>query len=468
MYEQISSVLQNRWIQALGAFIALVLAAVLFYLISPLLTPVFLALLAAYLLDPVVDWFERHGVRRGITAGALGFLTALILVSIPLFVVPRMFVQAEELVASARAAARAELNSENQEPTSRIEQWLSPIESWLNWLPLRQLVLTMGWDQRPVAQSVNVQIPGALAPAVSTVPRTEPVELDLREKAGLAPEQGNATSQRDPEIIQVRSDTLSEEQARVIVAQKISEAIQQNLREVVQAIAGTTSTGGNAVAGLFAALWRTFVTFLSFLVNFSVFAFCAGYLLVGWDGVVSTSRRLVPVKYRPRTFSIMAQINQQLRGFVRGQLTVALCLAVIYTIGLAVVARVPFGMFIGIFAGLGSFIPYLGPLMGFSAAIVMVLVKYGFGMHLIAVLATFVVAQSAEEFVLKPLVLGGQVGLHPVWVMSAFLVFGHAFGFLGVILAVPIAAILKVLVVEAFETYVNSNMYRRESAGEDP
>lgn len=467
MYEQISSVLQNRWIQALGALIALVLAAILFYLISPLLTPVFLALLAAYLLDPVVDWFERHGVRRGITAGALGFLAALVLVSIPLFVVPRLFVQAEELVASARAAARAELKSENQAPDSRIEQWLSPIESWLNWLPLRQLVLTMGWDQRPVAETVNVQIPGAMVPAVPTTPRREPVELDLRENAGESKEQAGAGTERDPEIIQIRGETLSEEQARVIVAQKISEAIQQNLRDTVQAITGTASTGGNAVAGFFAALWRTLVKFLSFLVNFSIFAFCAGYLLVGWDSVVSTSRRLVPVKFRPRTFSIMAQINQQLRGFVRGQLTVALCLAVIYVIGLAVVARVPFGMFIGIFAGLGCFIPYLGPLMGFSAAIVMVLVKYGFGLHLVAVLATFVIAQSAEEFVLKPLVLGGQVGLHPVWVMSAFLVFGHAFGFLGVILAVPIAAILKVLVVEAFESYVNSSMYRRDGTERD-
>lgn len=173
------------------------------------------------------------------------------------------------------------------------------------------------------------------------------------------------------------------------------------------------------------------------------------------------------MKYRPRTFSIMAQINQQLRGFVRGQLTVALCLAVIYSIGLGAIAKVPFGLYIGIFAGLGSFIPYMGPLMGFTAAIVMVLVKYGLGMQLAAVLLTFMVAQSTEEFVLKPLVIGGQVGLHPVWVMSAFLVFGHALGFLGVLLAVPIAAILKVLVAEAFDTYVNSPLYRRDGIEED-
>ena len=158
------------------------------------------------------------------------------------------------------------------------------------------------------------------------------------------------------------------------------------------------------------------------------------------------------------------KIDAQLRGFLRGQGLVCLFLGVMYAVGLTI-AGVPFGLALGLFGGLASFVPYLGLILTIGPAVVLCVIQYaGLDWHLLVVLATFGIAQILEGTLITPKVVGEQVGLGPVWVILAVLVFGNALGFLGLLLAVPIAATLKVLILEGIDTYRASTLFQGETS----
>jgi predicted PurR-regulated permease PerM len=135
-----------------------------------------------------------------------------------------------------------------------------------------------------------------------------------------------------------------------------------------------------------------------------------------------------------------------------------MCLGAMYILGLTF-ARVPFSIPIGIFGGVAAFIPYIGITLTIIPSVILTLLAHGFDWHLGAVLATFAIAQFLEGTFLTPKIVGDKVGLNPVWVILAILVFGNAFGFLGILLAVPMAASLKVLVLEGIAYYRASKVF---------
>jgi len=138
---------------------------------------------------------------------------------------------------------------------------------------------------------------------------------------------------------------------------------------------------------------------------------------------------------------------------------------VMYAIGL-LIAGTPLGLLIAMFGMVASFVPYLGVVLTAGPALVLTLLKYGqIDWHVAAVVLTFVVAQALEGNVLTPKIVGSQVGLNPVWVILAILVFGNVLGFMGLLLAVPIAASLKVLVIEAVQRYKRSRVFESEGGG---
>ncbi|MCC6144877.1 MAG: AI-2E family transporter, partial [Candidatus Hydrogenedentes bacterium] len=152
-------------------------------------------------------------------------------------------------------------------------------------------------------------------------------------------------------------------------------------------------------------------------------------------------------------------------GFLRGQGIVCLGLGVMYLVGF-LISGVPFAVPLAIFGGVASFVPYLGFILTVGPALFLTLLEYGFDWHLLGVVGTFVVAQAIEGNLLTPKVMGAQVGLGPVWVILAIMVFSGALGFLGLLLAVPTAAVLKVLVVEAVRCYKESSLYQREASAD--
>jgi predicted PurR-regulated permease PerM len=184
----------------------------------------------------------------------------------------------------------------------------------------------------------------------------------------------------------------------------------------------------------------------------------AFYLLRDWDLMTSTIHGWLP---RQHVGTILAQINEiddTLAGFVRGQATVCLVLGLFYGVALSVFG-LNFGLVIGSIAGILSFIPYVGSLVGFVSSVGVALVQYDTWTPVIVVVAIFLIGQAVEGNFLTPKLVGDKVGLHPVWVMFALLAGGSLFGFLGVLLAVPVAAIIGVLIRFALQQYISSPYY---------
>jgi predicted PurR-regulated permease PerM len=204
-------------------------------------------------------------------------------------------------------------------------------------------------------------------------------------------------------------------------------------------------SGGRAVLSVFALLVVTPVV--------------AFYLLIDWDRMIAVVDSWVPVRFRPTVRRLAQEIDHSVAGFIRGQASVCLILGTFYAVGLSLIG-LNFGALIGMTAGLLSFIPYVGSLTGLILSVGVAIVQFWPDWTWIAAtLAVFVVGQFVEGNILSPKLVGASVGLHPVWLMFALLAFGSLFGFVGLLLAVPLAAAVGVLVRFALERYLESTLY---------
>ena len=186
------------------------------------------------------------------------------------------------------------------------------------------------------------------------------------------------------------------------------------------------------------------------------------YFLRDWDVLVDNIRHLLPRPLLPTVTRLAQESNDVLGGFLRGQFSVMVALGAIYAGGLWLVG-LDLGLLIGMIAGLVSFVPYLGAFFGVSAAVLASLVQHGDPMHLALVLGVFAVGQTLEGFVLIPWLVGDRIGLHPVAVIFAIMAGGKLFGFLGVLMALPVAAVTMVMLRYAHEKYTHSGLYGADS-----
>ena len=190
------------------------------------------------------------------------------------------------------------------------------------------------------------------------------------------------------------------------------------------------------------------------------------YLLLDWDNMVAKIDTLLPRDHAPTVRRLAADIDDTLASFIRGMGTVCLVLGTYYAIALMVVG-LQFGLVVGFIAGLVTFIPYLGALVGGALAIGLALFQFwGDWVSIGLVAGIFVIGQVIEGNVLTPKLVGSSVGLHPVWLILALSVFGALFGFVGMLVAVPVAAALGVIARFAVEKYKSSLLYTGKS-GQD-
>ncbi len=180
------------------------------------------------------------------------------------------------------------------------------------------------------------------------------------------------------------------------------------------------------------------------------------YLLRDWDLIVAHIGALIPGEQRDTVAGLAKETDEVLGGFLRGQLLVMLSLAVIYSIGLALVG-VKFAVAIGVVSGLVSFVPYLGFVFGIALASLTVVLEPEPLWQLVGVVATFAIAQGIEGSLLTPKLVGDRIGLHPVLIIFAVAAGGQLFGFFGILLALPAAAVLSVLVRFAYDRYLKEH-----------
>ncbi len=223
---------------------------------------------------------------------------------------------------------------------------------------------------------------------------------------------------------------------------------------------------GGSVQGVVNVLSRSGITLLGWLANLVLIPVVTFYLLRDWDVLVARIRELLPRRYEQETVRLVVASDEVLGAFFRGQLMVMLALGIVYTLGLTVMG-LDLALLIGMISGLVSFVPYLGFIVGIVAAGIAAVMQFQDLIHLVYVAIVFGIGQTLEGFVLQPLLLGERIGLHPVAVIFAVMAGGQLFGFVGVLLALPVAAVAMVLLRYAHERYLKSALYdvRRGAPG---
>ncbi|MCG8295344.1 AI-2E family transporter [Pseudomonas entomophila] len=351
----------RRWIW-LGAVL---LIAVLLYLLHNILSPFLVGILLAYLADPLVDRLERAGLSRTWGVVVVFSLFTLIFLALLLVLIPMLAKQLLRLY----------------ELAPQMLDWLQHVA--LPWVQSRLGLADGFWKFDKI-------------------------------KAAIGEHMGQTTD---------------------IVGVLLSQATASSL------------------------------ALIGWLANLVLIPVVGFYLLRDWDLMMAKLRSLLPRQRESQVVGLAGECHEVLGAFVRGQLLVMLALGVIYSTGLMLVG-LELGLLIGMLAGLAAIVPYMGFIIGIGAALVAGLFQFGGELYpMLGIVAVFMVGQALEGMVLTPLLVGDRIGLHPVAVIFAILAGGELFGFTGVLLALPTAAVIMVLLRHVHDLYKESNTY---AGGIDP
>lgn len=348
-----------RWIPLV--LLALIFGVAIFIGARVILVPMLSSLALAYLLAPVVIWFEKRGWSRSSSA-LLAITTATVtLVLILIFILPGLWGQLKRSYDQARALAG---------DPARVESLLQKIEQ----------------VSPPAYEFLKSQV-----------------------------ERYEDSAQR----------------ARIF-----------------------GMAGGWLQRGLF-----RLVDVTASLLDLLLIPFFVYYLLADYSAMRAHLDHLIPPRYRAVTAHLINRINFVISSYVRSQLVIALVMGVLYAIGFAIV-RVPLALTIGLLSGLLNFVPYLGTLTGLALSLSFVALDGAGWVRILGAVAVFIVVQSVEGYYLTPKLLGGSLDLHPMWVLVGLMIGGNLFGLLGIILAVPVIAVAKVVLNFLEELYQQSDFYQ--------
>jgi predicted PurR-regulated permease PerM len=234
---------------------------------------------------------------------------------------------------------------------------------------------------------------------------------------------------------------------------------EERVTEIENSLSGMITDSIGILGNISSQVAQSGLTILNALGLLIVTPVVAFYLLLDWDKMIARARDLVPHAYREEVHGVFIDIDKAIAGFIRGQSGVVLILAAYYATALTL-AGLNFGLAIGLTAGLLSFIPYVGFLVGFVLSIGVAIVQWWPDwVPVVIVLVIYLVGQFLEGNILYPKLVGSSIGVHPVWLMFALFAFALLFGAVGVLLAVPLAAITGVLVRYAVRKYKASTLY---------
>jgi predicted PurR-regulated permease PerM len=211
-------------------------------------------------------------------------------------------------------------------------------------------------------------------------------------------------------------------------------------------------------AGMAAGIWTRGFALINILSLVFITPLVAFYLLNDWEKIVTTVDSYIPRRHLPTVRNLAKDIDAHLAGYVRGITMICVILALFYGTSLTLVG-LDFGLIVGLFAGLMSFVPFVGALLGFLISVGLALLQFSEVSSVLLVAAIFIIGQIVEGNVLQPWLVGRQVNLHPVWIIFALLAGGTLFGFLGVLLGVPIAVVVSVLIRFMLRRYRESPLY---------
>lgn len=231
-----------------------------------------------------------------------------------------------------------------------------------------------------------------------------------------------------------------------------------DLQTVKQALSQYWTEVGQVAGGVFGYMTRSGMAVLQWLTNLLLVPVLTFYLLRDWDLLVARVRELLPRRHAEQIIKLSLECDDMLAGFLRGQLMVMLALSVLYTLGLSFIG-LDLSLLLGVIAGIVSFVPYLGLIVGILLAGTAAFFQFHEWLPVLMVFVVFGLAQLVEGTVLTPRFVGERIGLHPVAVIFAVMAGGQLFGFTGILLALPVTAVVMVLLRHAHQRYLNSELY---------
>ncbi len=219
------------------------------------------------------------------------------------------------------------------------------------------------------------------------------------------------------------------------------------------------SRGGGWLTEIAPSITSSGLALIGFIGSLALFPIVLFYFLRDWTAILRALEDLMPRRIRPEMLAIGREVDLVLGEFLRGQLSVMASLAIFYAIALWAIG-LKSALSIGLLTGMLAFVPYLGFSLGVILASAAALIQFHGLISVLPVWGVYLVGQLLESYVLTPLLVGDRVGLHPVWVIFAILAFGNLLGFVGILLAVPLAAITLVLVRHLKQRYQASGLYK--------
>lgn len=231
-----------------------------------------------------------------------------------------------------------------------------------------------------------------------------------------------------------------------------------DLNMLKQSLSNYWKTAGGIAANILTSISHSGLVLAGWIANFLLMLVVTFYLLRDWDYLMAKIHALLPRKNEKIIVTLAKESDEVLGAFFRGQMLVMLALSAVYTIGLMLVG-LDTALLIGVLAGLVSFVPYLGFIVGIVIASIAVLMQFQEIMPLFYVAIVFMTGQMLEGMLLTPWLVGEKIGLHPVAVIFSVLAGGQLFGFVGVLLALPVAAVIAVLLRHVLARYTESELY---------
>ncbi|WP_370038073.1 AI-2E family transporter [Corallococcus sp. AB045] len=256
-----------------------------------------------------------------------------------------------------------------------------------------------------------------------------------------------------------RASTQVVPQVESLLGVSLPDLVSQRTAELGEKASELLQSAGPTAARLVASFAGNTARFAATLLGLSVVPVLAFFFLQDYPRLMGRIQDLLPRRSVALVTQRFREVDEVLSAFVQGQLTVGAILSVLYAVGLSV-ARIDLAIAIGLIAGFGNMVPYLGTGIGVVLAVLGVLLSWQGPWQLAVVAATFIIGQLAEGFVITPRVVGEKVGLAPVAVIIAVLAFGELFGFVGILLAVPASAILKVVLSVVLQRYRRTQLYK--------
>ena len=415
-------ILENLWVRVLLIGFSIIIFIVLCYFLRGTIISLLLAFIVAYIFDPVVDFFERRCwpfTRKHIHRGfGIVFIIIAVLITTAGFLtyaIPK----------TTKGIYQVGSTIKKQYP-----KYETTIEAWVE-----------KYGHIELAKSVESLMKERMEP-IFKQDREKIKPTDSEKEAGIK-------EHNKQELSSVQgSDAEKETRLQKIRLAEILGGFKKYIPQVI-------SFFMNIIKNIF---YSTF-GFLGILVNFIIFGVVSVYLLMDFNIIAQHIKTIFPLSKRDQATGLLSKVNNNLRYFLRGQLVICLILSLIYSIGLTI-AGVPLSFLIGFIGGFGNLIPYVGTGTGIVLASALALFQFHDFKHIIYILITFGVGQILEGTLITPRIMGKGLGLSPVMVILSILICSQLLGFLGLLLAVPIASTVKVFIDEFFLKYKSSQYYK--------